>query len=140
MLDDQVAAGIAVVFIAIIIVLPFAFHVKDSLARGTLNTSPLQRSTWAAVVFGFCLATLASYKPENHDALTGSLYALVFYVGVIGVFVLPFLLLIIASYLFGYLFWSMSGRKRNLRTDDASGKMVARRPSNTFGKRNRIPE
>lgn len=130
---------IGISFIAILIVLPFAMHVKDRLAEGALNTSLLHRSIWAAFVFGGSLAILPSQIGGNQGAFTGLLYALAFYVGLIGVVVLPFIILIIASYLFGYLFWFIGGRARTLRSEWPSEKIVSERPKLRFGKRNRPP-
>ena len=140
MLDDQAKIIIGIAFIALLIVLPFAMSVRDRLMQGALDTSFIQGSTWAAVVFGGCLAVVAGHTGVNKDPVTGSLYTVAFYVGVIGVFVLPVLLLIIAAYVFGYLFWLMGGRKRTLRTDGPSEKIISEPPKGTFGKRNRPPE
>lgn len=140
MLNDPIAAGIAIGFIAVLILMPFAFLVRDCLTRGTLNTSPFWYSTWAAVVFGLCLVALASYKPENRDVLSGLIYTLVIYVGAIGFFVLPFLLFVIVAYLFGYLLWWIGGVKRPSRADTALGKAEPADPKNAFGKRRKTPE
>ena len=80
-------------------------RVRDSIERQTLNTWLFKTSIWATVVFGVCLAIMTSIKPEGLGFILGSLYVLVYFVGVIGVFALPVLIWIISIYAFGYLYW-----------------------------------
>jgi hypothetical protein len=140
MLDDQMKTFIGISFIAILIVLPFAMHVKDRLAEGKLNTAPLHRSIWASFLFGGSLAILPGQIGGNEGSFIGMFQAIAFYLSLIGVVVLPFVALIIASYSFGYLFWVIGGRARTLRSEGPSEKVVSERPKVRFGKRNRPPE
>jgi hypothetical protein len=137
MLNDHLIGSIVVVSIAIAITFPFALHVMDSLKRGTFNTTLLQQAIWAAVIAGSCVATMASYKPGGRDVFTGSLYVLVYFVGVIGVLASPFIGWILASYLLGYIFWRIGGRKRIFKTNETSPSGGLEKDHRmTFGKRN----
>jgi hypothetical protein len=115
-------------------------HVRDILKYGTLTTGILTKSIWAALIFACCAALITTVELDRGDAVTGSLYVVVYFIGVVGMFALPVLLWIIAMYSFGYLYWIIGGRKRNVALPapvnaapgDAKG---VKGPDNPFGKR-----
>ncbi|MBB3965439.1 hypothetical protein [Rhizobium metallidurans] len=132
---------VVVIFLLGALAMFLGIPVRDAIEHQTLKTWLLEKSIWATILFGFCFAVMMFVKPEGLNFLSGSLYALIFYLSIIGVFVLPTSVWIISVYAFGYIYWFIGG-KRKLSVGPLDEpkygptKSEANRPRrNRFGKR-----
>lgn len=123
------------------------FVAKDNIERGTLRTWYLEKSIWASFILGAPVIFLAVNpiipgECADHGPVVGTLLAVVFFLSVAGVFLLPVFGAVILVYAFGYLFWLVGGRRRIQPSDppqpasttDSTG-ATTRSDQRSFGKR-----